>query len=262
MTAGTRLINEVVGVPGSFAFLRQIERDSSSTSFEREFILEQMDASGVVDPSQLLEEMLSENLLGWQGNRIGLTPLGIRTTLLAEALNGGDIRSVYERLSHHDVGLQMYELVREGMTKQFVESLVGRPGFGRLYICSPWINLGTRLAEITMHAVIQAEARGLHPEIWVITRPEQGTPDIAPPGVSALRDLGATVVLNSRLHTKLYIRDPDANGGYSMAILGSQNLTGSRYFELGIRINADGRLIDQLIVYFLDLMNASREPAN
>lgn len=261
MTTGTRLLNEVVGLPGTFAFLRRVERDSSSTAFPPDLLLEQMDASGVVEPAALLEDMLSENLLGWQGDRIGLTPLGIRTTLLVEALNGGDIRSVYERLSHHDIGLQMYELVREGMTREFVQSLVGRPGFGRLYICSPWINLGPRLLEITMHAVIQAEERGLRPEIWVITRPEQGTNDVAPAGVSALQDLGATVVLNARLHTKLYIREPDVNGGYSMAILGSQNLTGSHYFELGIRINADGRLINQLIVYFVDLMNASRDPA-
>jgi|GEM_PF-1036895 hypothetical protein len=261
MTAGARLLNEVVGIPGTFAFLRRIERDSSTTAFPPNYVLEQMDASGVVDPVALLDDMLSENLLGWQGNRIGLTPLGIRTTLLAEALNGGDIRAVYERLSHHDVGLQMYELVREGMTRQFVESLVRRPGFGRLYICSPWINLGPRLSEITMHAVIQAETRRMRPEIWVITRPEPGTNDVPPPGVAGLRDLGAAVVLNTRLHTKLYIREPDANGGYSMAIVGSQNLTGSQYFELGIKINADSRLIGQLIVYFVDLMNASREPA-
>jgi hypothetical protein len=44
-----------------------------------------------------------------------------------------------------------------------------------------------------------------------------------------------------------------------MAIVGSQNLTKSRYLELGVRINSDSQMIDRLIGYFLELTNHSRE---
>jgi hypothetical protein len=43
------------------------------------------------------------------------------------------------------------------------------------------------------------------------------------------------------------------SGGYSMAILGSQNLTRSNYLELGIRINSDSQIINKLIAYFWEL---------
>lgn len=257
--AAARYVHEVVAAAGSFEFLREIEHRSSVSAFELEELTALMADSGVEDGTLLLDDLLAVNLLRWYGDRIGLTQHGVRTTLLLEALNGADIKSIYERLSQHDVGLRMYELIREGMTSQFIESLVARPAFGRLYICSPWISLNPRQCEILLHTLMQADRRGGHPELWVITRPEPGTTDVPPPGVQPLRDLGATVVLNHRLHTKLYIREPDENGGYIMAIVGSQNLTGSNYFELGIRINSDGRLVDQLIVYFVELMNAGLE---
>src|SRR5437867_2721150 len=48
--------------------------------------------------------------------------------------------------------------------------------------------------------------------------------------------------------------------GLSMAIVGSQNLTRSNHLELGIRVNNDSRMIDELIRYFLELTSYSTEP--
>ncbi|MGQ0803506.1 MAG: hypothetical protein ACT4PI_06555 [Actinomycetota bacterium] len=258
MTASAYL-HEIVATPGTFEFLEQVEKQPAVSAFVVDEALSLMEQSRVEDPERLLQDLLASNVLTWQGDRVGLTRLGIRTTLLLEALNGADLKSVYDRLSVHDTTLHMYELLREGMAHQFIDSLVGRPSFGRLYISSPWINLNQRQREALMAAVIGAERRGRSPELLVITRPEEGTRDVAPSGVEPLQALGATVALNSRLHTKLYIREPDASGGLEMAIVGSQNLTGSSYFELGIRVNGDTRVIVQLIVYFVDLMNASIE---
>jgi len=176
-----------------------------------------------------------------------------------EALNGGDLRDIYRRLSRIDNTLRVYELIREGMTKAFLQNLVERPGFGRLYICSPWISLDRKQQELLFHAIIQVEQRrGTRPEILVITRPDEKT-GLVPATVKPFQDLGATLFLNRRLHTKLYIREPDTSGGYTMAIVGSQNLTKSNYLELGVRINSDSQMITQLIAYFYELTNHSHE---
>jgi hypothetical protein len=145
------------------------------------------------------------------------------------------------------------------MTSQFLESIVERPGFSRLYFCSPWINLDTRQRDMLAHAIMREERRGGCPELHVICRPSEVAADRAPEALAPFEKLGATILLNGRLHTKLYIREPDKSGGYSMAIVGSQNLTKSQYLELGIRINADSAIISQLIRYFWDLANASQE---
>src|SRR5207249_3666906 len=109
--------------------------------------------------------------------------------------------------------LRTYELIREGMTRKFLRNLCDRPGFGRLYFCSPWIHLGAKDEELLKHAVLRAQRRARPgPEILVITRPDETVPSRVPSTLQSLVTLGATVYLHARLHTKLYIREPDANG--------------------------------------------------
>ena len=72
-------------------------------------------------------------------------------------------------------------------------------------------------------------------------------------------DLGATIFLHRSLHSKLYIREPGANGGSLLAIVGSQNLTRSNYLELGIQILGDSTLVQNLVRYFFDVTNESVE---
>ena len=95
----------------------------------------------------------------------------------------------------------------------------------------------------------------------MITRPDDGrgtrSENLAP-----FLDLGASVFLHEKLHAKLYIREPDFAGGYVMAVVGSQNLTRSKYLELGIRIESDTVIIGNLISYFYDITYHSHELAN
>lgn len=252
-------LNEIVGFPGAYDTLRELESlpTTDLTAEEIEQIMRQYE---VDDPEVAIEDFVASNLLRRYGDSYCLTTLGIRTCLLLEAINGGDLRDIHRRLSRLDSTLRIYELIREGMTKAFLRSLIQRPGFGRLYFCSPWISLDKKQEDILTQAIIQAEQRrGIRPEILVITRPEQKTDAAAPATLKPFQDLGASLYVHKRLHTKLYIREPDSSGGYAMAIVGSQNLTKSRYIELGIRINSDGQMINQLIAYFLELANHCHE---
>lgn len=252
-------LSETVGVRGAYETLRELET-SSATAFPISHVEVTMSRCGVGDPQATIEAFIATNLLHQDGQSLGLTPLGIRTCLLLEAINGEELREVYRRLSRLDRTLRAYELVREGMTKIFLRNINERPGFARLYFCSPWISLDRTQRGLLTNAIVQIERRrGTRPEILVITRPEESTDLAVPTTLGPFQDLGATIFLNRRLHTKLYIREPDTRGGYAMAILGSQNLTRSSYIELGIRINSDSQMIDQLIAYFWEITNHSHE---
>ena len=252
----TQHLHQKLSAPGTYEFLRTFEQTNSTTSPEEQ-ILAMMTTSGVEQPRHTFDELVAAGVLQILGLEFGLSSFGIRTFVLLEALNGGDLRLAYQRLSNLDSMLHSYELVREGMTDTFLENINARPGFVRLYLCSPWIGLSDRNRSLLVHSLHSAEARGECPELLVITRP--GADGDAPPGITPLQELGATVFLNPRLHTKLYIREPGKRGGYSMAVVGSQNLTRSNYLELGIRINSDSTMVDQLIAYFWALSNESVE---
>jgi hypothetical protein len=253
-------LHERLAVGGGYEFLAELESRSSQSRFAVEDILALMNEAGIEDAEGVLSDLLEASVLGRIGEGIGITSFGIRAKLLLDAVNGAELRQVFARLGRYDSNLRMYELVREGMTRRFLENLHARPGFRRLYLCSPWMSFDDRSAALLLDAVNRAGRHGETPEVLVLTRPADGTTDVPPPSIHPLRTIGATVFLNRQLHTKLYIREPDASGGYSMAIVGSQNLTKSRYLELGIRINSDSKIISQLITYFWDVTNASTEP--
>lgn len=250
-------VHQTLAVHGSFEFLRELERRASVTGLYEDEMLAAMRQAGIEAPAATLTEFESANILTRFGERIGLSTHGSVSLLLLEALNGADVREIYARLSRYHPSLRMYELVREGMTRQFLEAINDRPGFGRLYICSPWLNLDARQRGLLANGVHLAEKAGVPVELLVITRPDPNAEDGRPPGLTPFVDLGATVFLHPRLHTKLYIREPSRNGGHLMAIVGSQNLTRSTYLELGIRVNGDGTMITQLIRYFWDVANSS-----
>jgi hypothetical protein len=254
----TQHLSETVGIPGAYEFMRELE-SSSITAFSIDQLTGIMAKNGMTNPDSSIEDFVATNLLHRDGDRFGLTTLGIKVCLLLEALNGADLRDIYRRLGRIDNTLRVYELIREGMTKTFLQNIAERPGFGRLYVCSPWIHLDRKQQELLTSAIVRVEqTRGTQPEILVITRPDEKT-GLIPTTVKPFQDLGATIFLNRRLHTKLYIREPDTNGGYMMAIVGSQNLTKSTYLELGVRINSDSQMIGQLIAYFYELTNHSHE---
>ena len=244
------VLTTILGSEGAFQVLGKLQR-SSVTSYPTKELATLIESCGVADPVVTVDELLEANLLYRRRDGLAITRFGMRTALLLEAIHGGDLRDVWRRLSSLDPGLRTFELIRNQLTTAFLSGLSRRPGFRRLYICSPWISLDTRQRQLLTHAVM----READPEIFVITRP---TSDGGPPhGVKPLLDLGATLFLNRSLHTKLYIREPDASGGALVAILGSQNLTKSTYLELGIQIRGDSTLVQNLIRYFFDVSNES-----
>lgn len=252
-------LNAAVGLPGAHGTLRAVDLSSDSV-FSFDALADLMRAQGTMDVNETLKALIGNNLLHQAPHGFEITHLGRRARLLLDALNGADLRDVWRRLGQLDPALRNYELLRNNLTDEFLNSLTSRPSFGRLYICSPWISFDRREEKLLASAMLQAERGGVRPEIWVVTRPEKGRIEATvPPGGRYLQQLGATVVLNRNLHSKLYIREPDPSGGYLMAILGSQNLTRSTYLELGIKIHADSVMISNLIAYFLELMSQSDE---
>ena len=252
----TQHLHQTLSEAGTYEFLEKLEQANISSSPE-EALIEMMADSGIDQPRHTFGELVAARILQRLGAEFSLSSFGIRSFALLEALNGGDLRIAYQRLTNIDSALQSYELVYEGMTDAFLENIHARPGFVRLYLCSPWINLSRRNQDMLVHSVHLAESAGESPELFVITRPDSD--GNAPSGVAPLRELGATTFMHPRLHTKLYIREPGTQGGYGMAVVSSQNLTRSRYLELGIRINSDMTMINELIRYFWRLSNASVE---
>jgi hypothetical protein len=234
--------------------------DAPETALHRKDLEDRVLELGVGNPTEMVDLFMDTGLVVPYGERLGISIAGHRTNLLIRALEGADIEDTYRQLRQLSGHPEMYELVREGMTTTFIRSLIDRPGFRRLYICSPWVNPSEKDAAVLKYAFLTALKRNEDPpELLVVTRP----PDLTPPetrnGLKPFRDVGAQVFFNPRLHSKLYIREPDRRGGLAMAIVGSQNLTRSTNLELGIRINGDTRLVDQLIRYFLEITSQSSE---
>ena len=117
--------HQAVAFDGAFEFLKALH-SSSTAVLERAEVVRIMRASGVCDPQTSLQELAAANLLVDRGESVRLTRRGIRTTLLLEATNGADLGDVYHRLSQVDAAIGRYELVREGMTRRFIEDLNAR----------------------------------------------------------------------------------------------------------------------------------------
>jgi len=234
--------------------------DADETALQRSDLEDRVLELGIEKPSELVDLLLDAGLVVPYGERLGISVAGHRTNLLIRALEGADIEDTYRRLRRLSGHPEMYELLREGMTTIFIRSLIDRPGFRRLYICSPWVNPSEKDAAVLKYAFLTALKRQEDPpELLVVTRPPELTPPEGRYGLKPFREVGAQVFLNPRIHSKLYIREPDRHGGLAMAIVGSQNLTRSTHLELGIRVNGDTRLIDQLIRYFLEIASRSTE---
>ena len=149
-----------------------------------------------------------------------------------------------------------YQLMTEGMTTSFIEDLSLDYRFRRLFICSPWIHLTPDVLKKLAHAVYRAQENDPKLEFLVITRPLNKQDPSFEKYLYTLRafsEFGAEVVFKKKLHSKLYIKERSVSGRISQAVFGSENLTGSRNIELGIKINNDTSLIRRLSRYFFDL---------
>ena len=247
----------LMATPGVDLTLRDLA-GAPDSAYPRVHLEDALYDHGAPAPDSLLDRLINANLLQWIGDRLAISKNGRKVHLLMQAIEGGDLADIYRRLQRID-GQESYELVREGMTEAFFAGLNRTSGrLGTLYLCSPWINASERAIRNLQYSFLQRPARSTQdPELLVLTRPPRDGAD--PPSLAPLRDLGARIFYHSRLHSKLYIREPDQSGGTLLAVVGSQNLTRSRYLELGIRITGDDQLVRQLIRYFLELTNVSTE---
>ena len=233
---------------------------SSEAAFERNKLENLFLDHGANSPGDLFDRLLYFNVFQAIGDRFGLSQNGRKLSLLISAINGADINDVLRRIRRIDGYDLAYELVREGMTSLFFDSLIEKPGFNALYICSPWINPSEIVASKLKYAAIkQQERKGVAPEIFVITRPPKDHLRGTEVGLESFRELNAKIFYNKKVHSKLYIREPDSAGGVLLAIVGSQNLTRSTYLELGILIKGDDQVVNQLITHFIELSNVSEE---
>jgi hypothetical protein len=96
-------------------------------------------------------------------------------------------------------------------------------------------------------------------QIRVITVPlnQYNNQKAAKMTLGALKQLGAAIVTNTKLHAKLYIVEPGPLGGSHYAILGSENLTGKGNIELAIKVENDNDILKKLDQYFFDIWQNS-----
>ena len=248
-------LNETLGRAGAFCVLSRLERSTQSL-VKRTDVQSLMTTCNVQEPEDLLEDLIATGMLHRASDAFYISRLGVRTAILLRAVNGGELSDTFRQLSRIDSTLGAYELVRDKMTTVFIRSLTSRPGIGALYFCSPWINVTEKDFEHIRRSVDREPSGAV--DVFVVTRPDPVTNDV-PDGAKPFREIGADIFLHPRLHTKLYIREPGLEGGHAMAIIGSENLTRSRYLELGIKVNGDTAMIQQLVRYFFELTNRSTE---
>jgi hypothetical protein len=254
---------QLVSQSGVNEFLHGLLQSVEGT-FHRNELENNLGALGNQAPSAALDSLVANNLVQQIGVRFGLSQFGHKIALLIDAMHGADVEDVVRRLRRLEGSTEIYQLVRQGMTTRFLNTFIDHPYFGSLYLCSPWINLNYKEASLIRYGVLHSEKRtGKKPDIMVITRPlddkEYPRQRASGLGLQPLIEMGARTYYVNNVHTKLYIREPDANGGYTVALVGSENLTQSNLLELGIQINGDGRLISQLTAHFFELTNYSSE---
>ena len=255
----TALLSEITGQRGLFQLLELM--DNWDVTFPSTDVLSAMANLDVYDPDIIYEQLTDEGLLAGMGgdNLVSLTTKGLRTLLLLQAINGYDIQETYRRLTALYPRWAQYQVVRDRMTQDFIRELYDRPDFRRLYLCSRWIHLEKRPRGRLAQAVHWASEHQ-KVEIFVIHGPlshDSARDAQLTETLDFLKSLGAEIVLNRRVHAKLYIREPGLSGGLQTAVVGSENLTVPKYAELGLKIVNDGEMIDKLIGVFFDIYSGN-----
>ena len=252
-----RLMNEIVGKMGAYQFLDRI--------YEYQDVVQSQDLAQLIDETNISQDLFSE--LTDAGLFIGtpdgfyISSLGKRVTLLLRGINGEEeLSGIFRKLSYLYPELRPYELITEDITSYFVDSLLVRPDFIRVYICSPWIRLEQSHLEKVKQAVLQAKRRYENLQILVITKPRRGYRNwqASVETFEVLRSLGAEIVTNEKLHAKLYISEPGSYGGAQYAIFGSENLTGRQNIELAIKIENDNEILGKLTHFFFEIREESK----
>jgi hypothetical protein len=252
-------LSEFLGKGSIHTLLAQLAENE--TGVTRAQLDDFMRDAAVEDQDGVFNALLSRGLLSQFAGRYALNAPGRRAHLLVAGINGMSNEEVILQLRRLYPDLFPYELVREGMTNDFIDSLHSRPDFRRIYICSPWVILDTkarrRLSEAVYAANELGAKYGYSVEVFCICHAPEGSDERRTNmqgTMSFLKDtLQAEIITHYRLHSKLYIREQGTGGGMQLAIVGSQNMTGSNHLELGIKITNDSLMIGRLTSYFMNI---------
>jgi len=250
------LISEIVGQKGVYSFLDRVDESNelvSSVKLEN-FINE----AGMSD--DILSDLASAGLLTESPDGFYISSLGKKVTLLLKAINGKEeLYDIFRKLTYLYPQLRPYELLTSNITDFFIDSLSYRSDFIRIYICSPWIRLEQEQLGKVKQAIFKATSRYQSIQIFVITLPTNRYRDKkAIETLKGLKQLGAEIMTHEKLHAKLYISEPGPYGGIHYAIFGSENLTGRKNIELGIKIENDNELLGNLTNFFREIQEESK----
>ncbi len=254
-------MRDTQGLPGELVSLPKVTSDllelvRAGGANDPEFYRGILRLAGCETPDQVFDDFRVAGFFSARPPGITLTTKAHRTLLFSSGALGASSASVFDELRTIETTLHRYELVREGMTSRFIKGLLNEPGFQRLYICSPWINLqNDDLGRLAM--ALDRAKRGLTrpPEILVLVQTPK-MPELKRT-LEFLRGFGAQIVEKDKLHSKLYMREPGPSGGLSLAIVGSENLTRQKWIELGIEIRNDSQILSKLRSYFFDVFGRS-----
>jgi len=250
MNLGSALPGELLSVPPVTFKLLEAARNGTTKDVDAYRLL--LRTCGCKEPDGVLTELRAAGFFTGRPDGLAVSSRAYRTLLFLSGALGTGSQNVVDELRTVEPSLHRYELVREGMTSRFIKGLLSEPGFQRLYICSPWINLRKedlgRLGT-ALHKATQSLTRP--PEILVLVQTPR-YPEVKQT-LQVLESMGAKVVEKPKLHSKLYMREPGPSGGLSLAIVGSENLTRPKWIELGIEIRNDNYFLAKLRSYFFDV---------
>ena len=258
--AGIR-VSEALGQKGAYPLISKL--------LERHDLLQEAELASLAegaapdDLSALVSQLCMMGIISATSGGYYLSSYGQRTGLLLKAING-DL-SVGEAIRYLQIlypHIKPYELITESLTEAFVERLLLRPDFIRLYICSPWIRLKQDILSQLAAAVSRASERYPNAvQVLVVTRPPptgDAWGDQIRESLRSLRRMGASISVHAKLHAKLYIRDPGPYGGLHSALFGSENLTGAQNVEIGISIINDSEILRKLTVLFFSIQEEAK----
>lgn len=253
--SANNFLSEILGKNGIYPWLEEVHQNQPLTF---DSALDSMSELGIEFPDQTIKEIINQGVILLAGENIVLSNFGRRITLLLSGINGADVREVFRKISKIEPSLLPYEIVREGMTGEFISTLESNPKFRRVFICSPWLIMKRKLLHKFVYASHLAQDRNKDGklDISVIVRPlskEASGYSQSLETLQTLKRIGADIVVNKKVHAKIYVRTPGRSGGLTMGVFGSENLTGSRNIELGIRIMNDTEIVNKLIAHFYDI---------
>lgn len=253
------LMSEIAGQTSAFTFLDKF--------YDAHRVLSSVEVSGLIKEAGITDRLFSDlssvGLLEGTTSGFYISSLGEKVVLLLRAVNDKeDLTEVYRKLTYLYPGLKPYELITESITDFFINTLFSNPDFIRIYICSPWIRLEEEQLGKIKSSISKAMSRYSTIQIFIVTLPlsRYNYPEGLTNGVIELKRLGVEVIVmtNAKLHAKLYISEPGPHGGVHWAIFGSENLTGRKNIELGIKIENDNEILRRLTNFFLEIQEEAK----